>query len=220
MSVERYPYKGFTIVVNHDEDPQNPREDCDNLTVMACFHKRYLLGDKDHGFKFTDYDGWDEMEAAIIDQEDPAVIMPLFLYDHSGITIRTSSFNDSWDSGQVGFVWITKKAAKDNWSWKRITKARLEQVKKYILADVENYDNFITGAVYETTIENPDGEEVEDTRTGGWFGFDSIKNDGEAVLEAKATVDRLAEEWTIQKDREALPENHSRQMALPTMENT
>ena len=33
----------------------------------------------------------------------------LYLYDHSGITMSTGSFCDSWDSGQVGFIYVTKE---------------------------------------------------------------------------------------------------------------
>jgi len=186
MSVETFIHRGYTINIEVDEDPQNPRED-DNLTVMACFHKRYQLGDK-HNFKANDYGSTDELLAAIIKAEDPAVILPLYLYEHSGITMKTTPFDCRWDSGQVGFIWITKKAALDNWSWKRLNKARLQQIKDYILADVKVYDDFISGAVYGYTIKNPDGEEIE-ASCWGFYGFDSIKEDGHAIVEAKAEID-------------------------------
>ena len=40
---------------------------------------------------------------------DKYVILPLYLYDHSGITISTGPFSCPWDSGQVGWI----KAPKD-----------------------------------------------------------------------------------------------------------
>ena len=74
---------------------------------MIAFHRRYDLGDK-HSIKHEDYDGWDEMETALEKKFD-AVILPLYLYDHSGITMNTTGFSCGWDSGQVGFICISKK---------------------------------------------------------------------------------------------------------------
>lgn len=36
------------------------------------------------------------------------VILPLYLYDHSGITISTGPFSCPWDSGQVGWIYAPK----------------------------------------------------------------------------------------------------------------
>lgn len=38
-------------------------------------------------------------------------ILPLYLFDHSGLTISTSDFNDPWDSGQVGYIYLDKETA-------------------------------------------------------------------------------------------------------------
>ena len=37
-------YKGYTIAIDYDSDPSNPRE-WDNFGTMVCFHRRYALGD-------------------------------------------------------------------------------------------------------------------------------------------------------------------------------
>jgi hypothetical protein len=36
------------------------------------------------------------------------VILPLYLYDHSGISMNTSGFSCGWDSGQVGFIYCER----------------------------------------------------------------------------------------------------------------
>ena len=36
----------YILIVMQDEDPINPREDYDNFGKMACWHRRYNLGDK------------------------------------------------------------------------------------------------------------------------------------------------------------------------------
>lgn len=45
----------------------------------------------------------------ILDSLDKYVILPLFLYDHSGITMSTSVFSCPWDSGQVGWIYASKQ---------------------------------------------------------------------------------------------------------------
>ena len=97
---------GKTLEVFLDEYPQNPRED-DNLTTMICFHKRYNLGDK-HDYQHRDYSGWEEQRKDIEKKENTCVILPLYLYDHSGITISTSPFSCNFDSGKIGFVIVDK----------------------------------------------------------------------------------------------------------------
>ena len=82
-------YKGYTINIEKDLDPLNPRTEFDNLGKMVCFHDRYDLGDKDHGINHNDFNSWKEMFDHIKRTEIVAVILPLYLYDHSGITISS-----------------------------------------------------------------------------------------------------------------------------------
>jgi hypothetical protein len=150
--------KGYTIRVELDTNPRSPRED-DNITKMICFHKRYDLGDK-HDYKHDDYNSWEEMEKAIIKAEKPAIIKPLYMYDHSGITIKTSPFSCPWDSGQIGFVLITKEQAKKEFAYKRITKKAIEQLDKNLEGEVKDYDAYVRGDIWGYIIEK-DGEHVD-----------------------------------------------------------
>jgi len=45
----------------------------------------------------------------ILDSLDKYIILPLFLYDHSGITMSTGPFSCPWDSGQVGWIYASKQ---------------------------------------------------------------------------------------------------------------
>ncbi len=38
--------KCYCLHIQQDEMPMNPRADMDNVTIMACWHRRYRLGDK------------------------------------------------------------------------------------------------------------------------------------------------------------------------------
>jgi hypothetical protein len=130
----------------YDENPTDPREDY-NLSKMVCFHKRYNLGD-DHDFKSDDFDSWDEMEKHITRMENPIVIKPLYLYDHGGITIKTSSFSCQWDSGQIGFVYIRKQDVRDNFSIKRCGQNMVERCDVLLEGEVDTYDKYLRGEVY------------------------------------------------------------------------
>jgi hypothetical protein len=72
------------------------------------------------------------------------------MYDHSGVTISTSSgypYNDRWDAGCVGFIYVTKKKifeecgdiTEENW---------MERADKYLEGEVETYDQYLRGDVY------------------------------------------------------------------------
>lgn len=134
---------GKTLEITQDDYPRHD----ENLSTMICFHGRYNLGDK-HVYSDKDYLGWAEMETAIIKNEKPAIILPLYLYDHSGITISTSPFSCRWDSGQIGFVIVTKDKIKSNWNIKKVTKKDIDRAMKVLLAEVDTYDNYIRGEVY------------------------------------------------------------------------
>jgi hypothetical protein len=132
--------KKFELKIEQDTDPMNPRTDWDNLGTMVCFHKRYDLGDKTD-YRSKDYDSWDELKEGIITNEGEVIILPLYLYDHSGITISTSSFDCRWDSGQVGFIFVSKYKVKKE----GIDETKVEE---YLKGEVETYDQHLRGEVY------------------------------------------------------------------------
>lgn len=136
----------YLIEIFQDDSPESPRE-WSNLGKMICFHKRYSLGDK-HDYNHNDYSGWDEMEKAIVKENNVAVILPLYLYDHSGITISTTPFGCNWDSRQIGFIFISKKKMLEEYGGKIVTKKLKERVTEYLKGEVKTYDQYLRGDVY------------------------------------------------------------------------
>lgn len=163
-----------------DESPDSPRN-WDNLSKMICFHKRYSLGDK-HDYKHADYNSWDEMKKAIIRKEKNDIILPLYLFDHSGITMKTGDFNDRFDSGQVGFIIISREKIFSNMGWKKITPKRKELLFTYLEGEVETYDQFLTGDVYGYKIEE-NGEETDSC--WGFFGMEHVEQEVKSILGLK-----------------------------------
>lgn len=74
--------------------------------------------------------------------------LPLYLYDHSGITMSTTGFSCHWDSGQVGFIYAEKSKIRQEYGWKRLTQARVERIEKLLNGEVETYDQYLTNDVY------------------------------------------------------------------------
>lgn len=179
------------VVGNHiirtfyDESPINPRKD-DNLGTMVCFHRRYSLGDK-HDYDSNDYKGWDEMKKDIIKNENVGVILPLYLYDHGGITISTSPFSCNWDSGQIGFIFISKKKMLEEYGGKIVTKKLKEKVEGYLKSEVEVYDKYIRGEVYGVRVFekelDEDGDDVEIHSCFGFYSEESAIEEGMAYVE-------------------------------------
>jgi hypothetical protein len=110
------------------------------------------------------------------------VVLPLYLYDHSGITMSTHSFRDPWDSGQVGFIYVSHKKAKEEWG----DQDYLNKAEKYLEGEVQSYDDYLTGSVYGYKILDLEGEELEDS-TWGYYGDEARK---EMVDECKGIIDR------------------------------
>ena len=172
--METETYKEYTIEIHQDEFPVNPRED-DNTGTMVCFHTRYTMGDKDHGFDVDDCDSWDGWIAHVKKKEDAAVMLPIFMYDHSGVTINTTGFTCPWDSGQVGFIFVSKKRAREIFGWRLLTKKRLSSIESYLKNEVGTYDMYLKGDVYGYKVMNPAGEEIEDGSCWGYYGDENEK---------------------------------------------
>jgi hypothetical protein len=140
----------LTLNIMLDTMAENPRRTSDMLGTMICHHRKYDLGDKgtseSQSYLAENFNSWDDLKAAIIAGENPAVILPLFIYDHGGITMSVKQFSDHWDSGQVGFIFISKKKAREEYG--RLTKKTLEKIESYLIAEVKEYDLFLQGSVY------------------------------------------------------------------------
>ena len=157
-----------------DNDPidPDPRED-ENLGNMVCFHKRYTLGDKTD-LNSDMFGGWQELADYLIKEKKAIIILPLYLYDHSGISMKVGSFqgllpqgHTEFDSGQVGFIYVTKEDLKRI----GIPKSRAEISLR---AEVENYNDYLTGDCYSIVKEtyNKDKEQIDYDVCGGYFGYE------------------------------------------------
>lgn len=159
----------YTYKIERDGDHAGPRVEYDNLGVMHCAHKRYTLGDKGAPTPFVD----DDYRAGVL-RDDVLVCKPIYLYDHSGITISHGKFSCEWDSGLLGWHYMTTAVAEENWPSKTGTDL-IAAALACLDSELNEYDAYLQGDVYGYVIENLDGD-TEDS-CWGYIG-DDIETNG------------------------------------------
>jgi len=209
MKLNTFTFKdGRKLEIHSDDDPMNPRTEFDNLSTMAFFHKRYNLGDQDHGIDHTEFGGWNEMGEYIVRKLNGVLCYPVRMYDHSGIGFSADfdgrgfgyPYNCPWDSGLVGFMFVTKaKLIKEYGDDSDESKAKAIKV---MASELETYNQYHAGDVCgfilrDKPCEHCDveaGDEIDSC--WGFWGSD-VKENGildhlddqyrDEILEGKAT---------------------------------
>jgi len=180
------------LKIYHDEDCESPRN-WDNLGTMVCWHRRYNLGDP-HNYRDQE-DFWFYLAEEIsgstyrAEQMTPsqreeyvrknAIILPLYLYDHGVRAMSTTSFigrahHAEWDSGQVGWVYVTKAKVREEYGVKRVTKELRRRVISVLKSEVETYSQWLEGDVYGFVLEDAQGNHIDSC--WGFYGTDWMEN--------------------------------------------
>jgi hypothetical protein len=179
MLIETIECHGNKIEIGYDCNPINPREDWDSAVVFAFFHRNYK---NESDIDTNDFSSLDEIREYIESRNGlNAICLPVYLYSHSGDTINTTGFSCPWDSGQLGFAYITKEMAREWWGWKNITQKRKEQLYEAIKGEVEVYDKYIKGEVYYHEVYDNEGNLIDSCH--GFFDKDDCIS--EAISIAK-----------------------------------
>jgi hypothetical protein len=158
---------------------------------MVCFHDCYTLGDK-HGMEMRSFRSWEHVEQHIRTRLHGVLTHPLFLYDHSGISIKIGTWTGLLPQGHaeldtmcVGFIYTTKDRIRKWYKKRKCTPELEDKAYEMLEAEVEVYDKYLRGEfcgfkVYE--VYDEDGDE----HFHSCWGFESM----EAALEvAKEYVD-------------------------------
>lgn len=117
--------------------------------------------------------------------ENIPVMLPLFLYDHSGITMSTSRrgwpFNCPWDCGQVGWIYATTEKIREEYG--DLSAESLKKATDLLVAEVETYDQYLTGDVWGYVVKCSMCKEVVDS-CWGFFGSDYAISEGKSAAES------------------------------------
>jgi hypothetical protein len=134
----------------------------------------------------------------LTEQMEGMVIMPLFLYDHSGITMSCSPFSCPWDSGQVGWIYADAGMIKENYG--EVTPETIERARSLLESEVKEYDYYLTGQCYGFKLFKGDAE------TESCWGFLGEINDVAGYIkeylpsECENIVDALEFQYDIDED--------------------
>lgn len=165
-------------------------------------NREWVLSDYDNYFNkwFTEYTffpkslkGSDMAKESILDclpinslkelADRNNVILPLYLYEHSGITISCSHsypYNDRWDSGQVGWTYASYDEIKKEYGV--VNTENIEKAEQMLINETDTYDDYLRGNSYGYIIEQ-DGVEVDSC----WGYLGDLR---EMISEMKSSVDK------------------------------
>lgn len=212
----------FVKYLMADELPDSHVEPCAGQeNIIHAADKLYDFWDQDgsetapigEGIPYSDLPKW-KCDMSISDcmklLENHCEWKNLWLYDHGGLTISTGHgypYNDRWDSGQVGWIVISREefsAWKDDPNWRM----RADEI---IDGDVKIYDQYLRGEVYSYTLYedqsddelDPEWKEIENI--SGFFGDDVMENG--MLVEIRGLRD------AILKNKYELGEAHERKIS-------
>ncbi len=169
------------LEIHRDESPESPRE-WDNVGTMACFHRRFKLGDKHEFLNSAD------LIKFIKRNNNKLVVLPLYLYDHSGISISTKSFvgrsqHGRWDSGQVGYIYVSYEDIRKRYTKQRVSLKLHLQITEYLKGEVKVYDQYLRNDVHgfmliKLTTCDKCGDVEEENIHSCWGFYGDIKESG------------------------------------------
>jgi len=108
-----------------------------------------------------------DLVMAVIDKH--TVMLPLYLYDHGGITMNTGGYSCPWDSGQVGYIYATRDTILKEFSAKKLTAKLRRQVEDILRSEVKTYAQYLEGDVYGYVIYKID--EPCDCDPEPWYNY-------------------------------------------------
>jgi len=158
---------GHILAIFPDESGVHPREAYDHLGTLVHWHRRYDLGDQ--------YINRSEAQEYVDDLvKQGAIILPVYLLDHSGLRMSAGDFGDPWDSGQVGIIYVTYDKIRKEFGVKRISRKLKDRVKQMLINEIEETDQYLEGDVYGFEVLTPNGDVVDSC--WGFYGHDFKKN--------------------------------------------
>lgn len=210
--MESIKYKGYEIEISQDEYPESPRE-WDNLGKIVGYCKSYILFDIENKFSgeggnhYKDFLLYIQNEYNILQDkegykkdsdnltkadfirldkwiEKNIVLLPVYAYIHSGVSLKVGSFQGllpqghaEFDSGQIGYIYVTKDKILKDFNVKKITKKIREEAVNCLISEIETFNQYLEGDIYGYNIKSIN----EACR--GYYGYDYC------LQEAKDVVD-------------------------------
>lgn len=183
----------FKVTLFTDDDAESPREWEPNGTMVFDEHRQYTFPAEnstiatadevrewmlEYGFKGT---------KARLQKRGARGVLPIYVMDHSGLSVQTVPFGCPWDSGLHGVVYQTLDSMKG------------KKAAQCSDAEVEAYHQYLSGDVYVIHVvegsEDEDGdwsdkEDGFEEYLGGVFGHDESLEAGKEMAQHVVNTDK------------------------------
>lgn len=149
--------------ISQDLDACDPRKEWENLGTIYIADNRYFCGDQ-------------ELDQDSFDPSEYVVCLPVYAYIHSGIVLATKPFDCRWDSGQYGWIVVSRETILKEYN--EITPETIEQAAKVLQCEIETFSQYLANDVYGfevVELSECDQEETIDS-CWGFYGHNPIEN--------------------------------------------
>lgn len=167
---------GTLTIVTYDEWSDSPR-DWDNVSLFTGIDK-YLPDEA--GLARTE-----NFMADVTDKYgDNVVLIPIYVYDHSGVSFSTGDpirpgehvrsgreHGDRWDTSMAGFALVTEDNVRTNYY--QANEEEWMQAIERSKSEVETYGQWCNGDVYNARRIDPNGEVFYSC--GGFYSIEEAK---------------------------------------------
>ena len=101
--------------------------------------------------------------------------LPLYVYEHSGITMNTGGYSCPWDSGQAGWIYTTKEEIlktcgsfiSEKGKYIKVTERNWRKAAQiWMTGEVELYDQYLRGECYGYIIDELDMDDQASLESG------------------------------------------------------
>jgi len=141
-AIETIEHAGFTIKVYQDTDTSAPEDNGNTDLFLITTSNRYFEVKRK---------GFDMDSARDGDYKKDYHVLALNAYIHSGVALSLGTeypFGDLWDSGQIGYVLVQKRAGFRN-------------IRTAAESLISEWNSYLAGEVYGYVVEDSDGEHVD-----------------------------------------------------------
>lgn len=155
-----------------DPNPIHPRSDVEPVTTIAAWHRKFNFSDHPAPKNPEDFllTLWDPIFPGILRELDenaqsvqdlspvlqeklfnspyPGFLRKLYMHEHGNIRLTTTPFNDRFDSGWLGWIYITPKNMV-------IYNLNQEQALAAAEAELQKLEDYTNGEVYAVALQRP-----------------------------------------------------------------
>jgi len=158
MPIAKYRNKqGDILIIERDPDPLSPRTVWDNLgSFMVKDNCPYVKPEVECILNFYSRDADEKLL-----EKAGYIFLPVYVFDHSGVSMSTKAFGCPWDSGQLGYYVVAKEKVRKEYKRKHISPSLRKQVLAVMDSEVREYNDFINGDIYGYCLEDANGKELD-----------------------------------------------------------